>query len=1289
MRKIYFFLFLLAFGIKGVLAETEPNNSYTQANILTIGIPMSGELGLSGDTEDWYQISITKQGSLLINATCNGSLTVNQMSIYYNNGSTVVATGDYGANASVSSPNLQPGIYYVRVPIWQNSGSYTLNATFTESTYPTDVENNDLLQDAVFLPLNDSLNGTLGYASLTGVDNVDWYKFNVPSDGKVEFTVNCISPLTVDQLRIYDQIPNQAAQIGTGNYGATAGVSVPNLTPGTYYLYIPRWQNYGSYKIIYKFTPADLPIDTLNNDSLPVAQFLPLNDSTTGHLGYYGANKTDITDWYKFDVPSDGKVEFTVNCVSPLTVDQLRIYDQIPNQAAQIGTGNYGATAGVSIPNLTPGRYYLYIPRWQNYGSYKVVYKFTPSIYINDSLYNDSIQYATELNVNDSSSGHLYYYGSGKTDVVDYWKIKADKKGTMYVRIKTDSFLTIDNMWLYDQNYNPIANGGYGSNQLASCQVMPNQTYYVIAPRWQNYGGYKIYDTIKPAPEVNFSYIQNLYFCNFTDSSLYASSYKWDFGDGTTSTFVNPSHTYTTPGVFDVTLVAFNPAGSDTLVKQVTIKGIQNIVSNKAGNSGYASFYIYGGGLTANSKVRLTRTGYTDIVADTVVKPSLGSIKPKFNFTGVDTGAWNVVVEIPGDTIMIVIDGFTIENGRPADFWVNVTGREKILFNRWQTYNINYGNSGNIDANAAPFWFVISDIPGLEVQFLSKQIGLPSETDSLWQAIKDSVPAFFTIDSINGEAFKARVYPLFLANVPANFSGSITIRIKSPADFRTLTWVNDNYFNGNKISDYDKCIMWAQATALANGLVNLVASQIPGAQCVSSISQTLYGLGFNDNTMSSALWSLTRSAITCVWDLGSEIPIIKAWEISNKIFELAADIYDNYGAVQECKEKFKKKKPDDDKVKAVNSFDPNEIVGPNGFKEEKYARKDVGYDYRIYFENKADAGPALEVFVFDTLDLTKYDISKFSLGPINFGDTTIYPLTGLTEFTTDVDLRPSKNIIVRLNAKLDTTTGIISWSYTSLDPATMALTEEGDGFLPPNVNSPEGEGYVSFSCGLKQNLANGTQISNKAAIVFDLNPQILTNTWINTIDINKPSSSIQPLNNVINDTTFTLNWTGNDNESGVMNYAILYKEDNGVVKTWKSNIRQTTTVFTGQYGKTYSFYCVATDSTGNVEDTTSVPDATTTLEVNSIDNINAFAYASIYPNPVQNELFVEFNLTSTQAVSIELIDVFGKKIKNINYGNMIGGKHQLSIDIKNLASGFYTLNLSSKANSSKFKIVKN
>lgn len=44
-------------------------------------------------------------------------------------------------------------------------------------------------------------------------------------------------------------------------------------------------------------------------------------------------------------------------------------------------------------------------------------------------------------------------------------------------------------------------------------------------------------------------------------------SWNWDFGDGGTSTAQNPTHTYETDGVYDVTLECTNELGSDTLVK--------------------------------------------------------------------------------------------------------------------------------------------------------------------------------------------------------------------------------------------------------------------------------------------------------------------------------------------------------------------------------------------------------------------------------------------------------------------------------------------------------------------------------------------------------------------------------------------------------------------------------------------------------------------------------------------------------------------------------------------------
>jgi PKD repeat protein len=48
----------------------------------------------------------------------------------------------------------------------------------------------------------------------------------------------------------------------------------------------------------------------------------------------------------------------------------------------------------------------------------------------------------------------------------------------------------------------------------------------------------------------------------FTSICSDTTSYHWDFGDGTTSTQQHPSHTYTTPGTYTVTLTGTNLYGS-------------------------------------------------------------------------------------------------------------------------------------------------------------------------------------------------------------------------------------------------------------------------------------------------------------------------------------------------------------------------------------------------------------------------------------------------------------------------------------------------------------------------------------------------------------------------------------------------------------------------------------------------------------------------------------------------------------------------------------------------------
>lgn len=54
---------------------------------------------------------------------------------------------------------------------------------------------------------------------------------------------------------------------------------------------------------------------------------------------------------------------------------------------------------------------------------------------------------------------------------------------------------------------------------------------------------------------------------NFTNTSINATTAVWDFGDSTTDTAYSPSHTYTTPGVYNVQLVATSACGTNTTIQ--------------------------------------------------------------------------------------------------------------------------------------------------------------------------------------------------------------------------------------------------------------------------------------------------------------------------------------------------------------------------------------------------------------------------------------------------------------------------------------------------------------------------------------------------------------------------------------------------------------------------------------------------------------------------------------------------------------------------------------------------
>ncbi len=63
---------------------------------------------------------------------------------------------------------------------------------------------------------------------------------------------------------------------------------------------------------------------------------------------------------------------------------------------------------------------------------------------------------------------------------------------------------------------------------------------------------------------------QGMQVTSFTNRSVNASQYKWDFGDGQNSTAVSPAHTWLVPGIYTVRLIATGTSCSDTAYARVS-----------------------------------------------------------------------------------------------------------------------------------------------------------------------------------------------------------------------------------------------------------------------------------------------------------------------------------------------------------------------------------------------------------------------------------------------------------------------------------------------------------------------------------------------------------------------------------------------------------------------------------------------------------------------------------------------------------------------------------------------
>ena len=267
--------------------------------------------------------------------------------------------------------------------------------------------------------------------------------------------------------------------------------------------------------------------------------------------------------------------------------------------------------------------------------------------------------------------------------------------------------------------------------------------------------------------------------------------------------------------------------------------------------------------------------------------------------------------------------------------------------------------------------------------------------------------------------------------------------------------------------------------------------------------------------------------------------------------------------------------------------DPNEMTGYEAPSGSRYMRDDivtVGYD--IEFENDPEiANSAAHCIVIENqLDPTKFNLKSFMPKEITLSGKKV-ELNGSKSFVQTLDLRPEIDAIAELQCAYNVQTGLIRWTFTSLDPMSMEPTDDiMQGVLPVNYDGTSGIGNVTYTVDLLKTFPDGTEISNKASIIFDNNDAIETPVWTNTIDAVCPEGRVTGAV-LTNDSTATIRCEGSDERSGVWKYEVYVQYGSGELweKVGECPADSAEVSFRVYDGMDYGFCALAVDSAGNVE----------------------------------------------------------------------------------------------------------
>lgn len=239
------------------------NISFDKARDLVYDTTISEEVS-AGDNVRYYTFKLNSASEMIIRGTCAYWNSVYSHFYIYDETRTEVHSFAVGDGFSESF-YLTGGKYYIKYESAHNVSFIATVNTLSESFKETQTKNNDMIDGASSIKVKKTYKGVL-----TRNDEIDYYKFNVPANGTINFSMTNPTDCNL-KYSIYDTSLN-LVYVNTVNSGKKVSEYI-KMKKGNFYLALTKVDSSkggGSYKFSIDYAaekPSKPTISSVKNSS--------------------------------------------------------------------------------------------------------------------------------------------------------------------------------------------------------------------------------------------------------------------------------------------------------------------------------------------------------------------------------------------------------------------------------------------------------------------------------------------------------------------------------------------------------------------------------------------------------------------------------------------------------------------------------------------------------------------------------------------------------------------------------------------------------------------------------------------------------------------------------------------------------------------------------------------------------------------------------------------------------------------------------------------------------------